>query len=88
MTKTIFEISKEKHKTNYLPELDIPEKENLIPKELLRKENSLPELNEVETIRHYTALSKRNFVSWSRTRTAAAIKIKSCENNFLFFKTT
>ncbi len=59
--KTIFEISKESHRTDYLPELDIPIKNNPLPKELLRESNSLPEINEVELTRHYTALSKRNF---------------------------
>ena len=60
-SKLIFEISKENHRTNYLPELDVPKKDNLIPNELIRNTNSLPELNEVELTRHYTALSKRNF---------------------------
>ena len=59
--KLIFETSKENHRTDYLPNLDIPKKENLLPDELLRKSNNLPELNEVELIRHFTKLSKRNF---------------------------
>lgn len=59
--KLIFELSKEKHSTNYLPELDLPEKDIPFPDELLRKENDLPELSEVEIIRHYTKLSRRNF---------------------------
>lgn len=58
--QTIFELSKKGRKTGYLPKLDVPEKE-VVPKELLRESNSLPELNEVEIIRHYTALSRRNF---------------------------
>jgi glycine dehydrogenase subunit 2 len=58
--KTIFEISKKGRKTSYLPKLDVPKKE-ILPKELVRESNNLPELNEVELIRHFTALSKKNF---------------------------
>ncbi|KAA9026269.1 aminomethyl-transferring glycine dehydrogenase subunit GcvPB [Niallia endozanthoxylica] len=46
-----------------LPEFDVPEVdlENLIPKEYLREmEPELPEVSELDIMRHYTALSKRN----------------------------
>lgn len=59
--KTIFELSKPGRKTGYLPRLDVPVKNNILPEDILRESNSLPELSEVEIIRHYTALSKRNF---------------------------
>ena len=62
--KTLFEISKKGTSTGYLPKLDIQKKEdieNIIPKKLIRDSNDLPELNEVDIVRHYTKLSKRNF---------------------------
>lgn len=46
-----------------LPELDIPEVnvEELVPQEYLRKEAAaLPEVSELDIMRHFTALSKRN----------------------------
>jgi len=57
----IFEKSKKGKRGTTLPKLDVPEKQDLIPKELIRDSNNLPELSEVELIRHFTALSKRNF---------------------------
>jgi len=59
--RTIFEKSKAGRTTGYLPELDVPRKEGILPNCLIRKSNNLPELNEVEIIRHFTKLSKRNF---------------------------
>ena len=56
--KTIFELSIPGRKTGYLPK---SENKNILPEKYLRKDNNLPELNEVEIIRHYTNLSKRNF---------------------------
>ncbi|MBD3164344.1 aminotransferase class V-fold PLP-dependent enzyme [Candidatus Woesearchaeota archaeon] len=61
MTETIFEKSRPGRETGYLPELDVPEANGIIPEEFLRKSNSLPELNEVEIIRHFNELSKKNF---------------------------
>jgi len=58
--KTIFEISRKGAKTGYLPKMDVPRKDCL-PDSMLRKDNNLPEINEVELVRHYTTLSKRNF---------------------------
>ncbi len=41
--------------------LDVPEKKDLLPKNILRTKLELPELSEVDVVRHYTALSKKNF---------------------------
>ncbi len=42
-----------------LPELDVPESE--LPEELLRDDLSLPELSQLDVIRHYQHLSQRSF---------------------------
>ena len=56
-----------------LPELDVPSRsvEELIPSEYLRSEPApLPELSELEVVRHFTNLSRRNhgvdvgFIPW------------------------
>ena len=47
-----------------LPELDVPERplDQLIPASFLRAEPApLPEVSEIEVVRHYTRLSQRNF---------------------------
>src|SRR6266446_8321742 len=47
-----------------LPDLDVNEApiEKLIPSRFLRKESpQLPEVSEVEVVRHYTKLSKENY---------------------------
>jgi glycine dehydrogenase subunit 2 len=47
-----------------LPELDVPERplDHLIPASFLRAEPApLPEVSEIEVVRHYTRLSQRNF---------------------------
>ena len=59
----IFERSKPGRVGHSLPTLDITEQkiEDLIPSEFLREvEPELPEVSELEIMRHYTALSKRN----------------------------
>ncbi|EMR06662.1 putative glycine dehydrogenase [decarboxylating] subunit 2 [Bhargavaea cecembensis DSE10] len=59
----IFEISKEGRIGYSLPELDVPETDlsGLLPEGLLREEPAeLPEASELDIMRHYTALSKRN----------------------------
>jgi glycine dehydrogenase subunit 2 len=58
--KTIFEKSIEDNSGDYLPKLDIPSGK-IIPDNLIRLSNNLPELSELELTRHYTNLSKRNF---------------------------
>ncbi|SIR71636.1 glycine dehydrogenase subunit 2 [Paenibacillus sp. RU4T] len=61
----IFEMSREGRKAYSLPVCDVPDEEgleDLIPSSLLRKQPaSLPEVYEVDVIRHYTELSRRNF---------------------------
>ncbi|WP_100488256.1 aminomethyl-transferring glycine dehydrogenase subunit GcvPB [Sporolactobacillus pectinivorans] len=60
----IFEESKKGRIAFSLPELDIPEMplDSMVPDEYLRKnEPEFPEVSELQLIRHYMALSKRNF---------------------------
>jgi glycine dehydrogenase subunit 2 len=59
----IFEKSRPGRAATNVPECDVPEEaiENIIDKRLLRDEVELPEVAEVDLIRHYTQLSKRNF---------------------------
>ncbi len=58
----LFEQSHPGRRASDLPVLDIPALDGLLPEELLGKEPiKLPELAEVDLIRHYTKLSKRNF---------------------------
>ncbi|MCM3597169.1 aminomethyl-transferring glycine dehydrogenase subunit GcvPB [Metabacillus idriensis] len=59
----IFELTKPGRTGYSLPSLDIPEMaaDELIPSEYLRTdEPELPEVSELDIMRHYTALSKRN----------------------------
>ncbi|MDU5200728.1 aminomethyl-transferring glycine dehydrogenase subunit GcvPB [Finegoldia magna] len=60
--KLIFELSQPGRTGYKLPELDIEEKDNLIPEEFLSNEElDLPEVSEVDVVRHYTNLSTLNF---------------------------
>ncbi len=59
--KLIFEKSVEGRSATVLPKLDVPEKKDLIPKELLRGGLNFPEVSELDVVRHYTELSKKNF---------------------------
>ncbi|HSJ36615.1 MAG TPA: aminomethyl-transferring glycine dehydrogenase subunit GcvPB [Planococcus sp. (in: firmicutes)] len=59
----IFEMTKEGRVGYSLPELDVPEINlaDLLPEGLIREEAAdLPEVSELDIMRHYTALSKRN----------------------------
>ncbi|PKH08339.1 aminomethyl-transferring glycine dehydrogenase subunit GcvPB [Planomicrobium sp. MB-3u-38] len=59
----IFEMTKEGRVGYSLPELDVPEIDlaELLPEGLVRDEAAdLPEVSELDIMRHYTALSKRN----------------------------
>ncbi len=59
----IFEMSKEGRVGYSLPESDVPEFDinEVIPAEYIRtKDAELPEVSELDIMRHYTALSKRN----------------------------
>jgi glycine dehydrogenase subunit 2 len=60
----IFERSKSGRRGYRLPEADVPAREpaSLVAPHLLREQQPrLPELSEVELIRHFTALSRRNY---------------------------
>lgn len=60
----IFELSKPGRTAYSLPPLDVPEipAESCIPASMLRETPAqLPEVYEVDVIRHYTELSRRNF---------------------------
>lgn len=60
----IFELSRAGRTAYSLPECDVPEMDvsTMIPDALRRsKPAELPEVYEVDVIRHYTALSRRNF---------------------------
>lgn len=62
--KLIFELSKPGRKAYRLPEIDVDEValEELIPGEYLNDEElNLPEVSEVDIIRHFTNLSNKNF---------------------------
>ncbi|MCT4542885.1 MAG: aminomethyl-transferring glycine dehydrogenase subunit GcvPB [Vallitalea sp.] len=58
----IFEVSKPGRKSYRLPDCDVPYKDNLIPKSYLRSEDAnLPEVSEIDVVRHFTLLSNKNF---------------------------
>ncbi|WII39807.1 aminomethyl-transferring glycine dehydrogenase subunit GcvPB [Paenibacillus thiaminolyticus] len=62
--KLIFELSKPGRTAYSLPECDVPQRdiEEMIPAGMLRQQPAeLPEVYEVDVIRHYTELSRRNF---------------------------
>jgi len=62
--KLIIELSKEGRTAYSLPKLDVPDFDinAVLPKNFLRDtELNLPEVSEVDVIRHYTALSNKNF---------------------------
>jgi glycine dehydrogenase subunit 2 len=60
----IFEKGAPGRRAATLPALDVPERplDSLVPADLLREEPApLPEVSEIEVVRHYTHLSQRNF---------------------------
>jgi len=60
----IFEKGAPGRRSDVLPALDVPAQplESLIPAEFLRADPApLPEVSEIEVVRHYTHLSQRNF---------------------------
>jgi glycine dehydrogenase subunit 2 len=63
MRKLIFEKASNEPNLNYIPKIDILETEidKLIPKRFLREEIQLPNIPEVEIVRHYTNLSQKNY---------------------------
>lgn len=62
--KLVFELSVPGRYSNLLPGCDVDEKEitGLIPEEFLREDDpDLPELGEVDVVRHFTHLSQKNY---------------------------
>ena len=62
--KLIFEYGTSGRRAATMPSMDVPTEplENMIPRDLLREEPApLPEVSEIEVVRHYTHLSQRNF---------------------------
>lgn len=61
--KLIFEKTHKGHQSANLSELDVPAKDisSLVPAGMERTEVDLPEIAEVDVVRHYTNLSRRNF---------------------------
>jgi len=59
----IFEKGNKKAQTNFIPKLDIEcdELEEIIPKNFIRDEIQIPDIPEVEIVRHYVKLSKINY---------------------------
>jgi len=55
----IYEISSPGRMGAFLPELDVPEAS--IPEDLVRQELPLPEVSEVDVMRHYVRLSQLNY---------------------------
>ncbi len=61
--KLIFELSQPGRRGDALPQCDVPEQDinRLIPQDYIREsEPQLPEVSEVDAVRHFTALSQRN----------------------------
>jgi glycine dehydrogenase subunit 2 len=59
--KTIFEKSVKGRTGVTFPALDIPQEDLGIPDSYLRENLNLPELSEVDVVRHYTKLSQNNY---------------------------
>ncbi len=59
----IFDKGNEKAQTNFVPSLDIEcdELKDIIPSNLIRDEIQIPDIPEVEIVRHYVKLSKINY---------------------------
>ena len=57
--KTIYEISQPGRKGVTFPEPDVPE--SALPEQFLREELKLPELSELDVVRHFTNISQLNY---------------------------
>ena len=60
LEKTIFELSSPGRTGVRYPDSDVPQAPGL-PASLLRKELPLPELSELDVVRHFTNISKNNY---------------------------
>jgi glycine dehydrogenase subunit 2 len=61
--KLIFEMSRDGRRAHTLPACDVPQKDitELIPSHMLGDAPPLPEVSEVDLVRHFTQLSMRNY---------------------------
>ncbi len=60
--KLIFEISKEGYQTSSIPRSPLRKTNEIdLPENLLRKDLSIPQISEVEVLRHFIELSTRNY---------------------------
>lgn len=62
--KLIFELSKKGRRAYSLPQCDVPEEDicKLLPEKFIsREEPELPEVSEVDVVRHFTLISNKNF---------------------------
>ena len=57
--KTIYELSAEGRRGCAMPKSDVPE--TALPEDLVRGEIGLPEVSELDVVRHFVRLSQRNF---------------------------
>ena len=56
---TVYELSAPGRCAEQMPEVDVPE--TALPAGLLRDDNGLPELSQLDAVRHFLHLSQRNF---------------------------
>ncbi|NHJ23454.1 MAG: glycine dehydrogenase subunit 2 [Candidatus Lokiarchaeota archaeon] len=59
----IFSKQVKKSQKNFIPKMDLEEVslENILPKEYQRTDLNIPEIPEIEIVRHYIGLSKKNY---------------------------
>src|SRR5205085_6570129 len=60
----IFEKGAKGRRSSIMPAMDVPTEplESMVPSNMLRRQPApLPEVSEIEVVRHYTHLSQRNF---------------------------
>ena len=84
----LIDISKKGRKAYSLPKLDIDDIkiEDMIDQDMARQsELNLPEVGELELVRHYTLLSNKNFGVDSKLYWNASIPIFGYSSRFSFF---
>ncbi len=57
--KTVFELSAEGRTGFQFPDLDVPSYE--LPQDFLRQQLPLPEMSEIDVVRHFTRISQKNY---------------------------